>query len=219
MLAGHFAPAFALHRLRPTVPLWLLLLATQAVDVGFMVNVLADVESAQLRATQLPRLVVTRGVWTHSLLMTAVYAGAIVGVGAIVGRVRAAAVVAAAMASHWVGDLLVHAPDLPLGLTQSPAYGFALWRWPLLAYGLELALLVAAGAWWINALPGPMRKRAVGLIAGLCALQTLSEFVVPLPPTDVDLAYAALPMFLLVALAGAWVERPAKVTDAASLGP
>ena len=210
MLARHFAPAFALHRIRPTVPLWLLLLGTQAVDVVFMVDVLLGIESAELRPNDLPRLLVTNGVWTHSVVMTIVYAVAIVSVGALLGRVRAAIVVAAAVASHWVGDLLVHAPDLPLGLEQSPAMGFALWRWPVLAWGLEVGLVVGLGAWWIQSLTGPIRKRAIGLIIGLCVLQTLADFVIPLPPDDVALAYSALPSFFLVAAAGLWVQRASR---------
>lgn len=207
MLAGHFAPAFALHRIRPTVPLWLLLLGTQAVDVVFMGNVLLGIESAELRPTELPRLLVTNGVWTHSVVMTIVYALGIVAIGALIGRVHAAVVVAASVASHWLADLLVHAPDLPLGLEQSPALGLALWRWPVLAWGLEVGLVVGLGAWWIQSLTGPIRKRAIGLIVGLCVLQTLADFVIPLPPDDVALAYSALPSFFLVAAAGAWVER------------
>ena len=212
MLAGHFAPAFALHRVRPTVPLWLLLLATQAVDVVFMIDVLAGIESAQLRTTELPRLLVTHGVWTHSLLMTAVYVGVVVGVGAALGHARAGLVVAAALGSHWVGDLLVHAPDLLLGLSQAPAYGLALWRLPVLAWGLEVGLVAGVGAWWIRALSGTARTRGIGLVVGLCIVQTLSDFVVPLPPTDVELAYSALPLYLLVAAAGAWVERGRRTT-------
>lgn len=214
MLAGHFAPAFALHRVRPSVPLWLLLLGTQAVDVVFMVNVLLGIESAELRPDQLPRLLVTDGVWTHSVVMTAVYAAAIVGIGALFGRARAAAVVAAAVASHWVGDLLVHGPDLPLGLEQEPALGLALWRWPVLAWGLEVALVVGAGTWWLGSLEGRTKKRGIGLLVILCVFQTLADFVIPIPPSDIELAFSALPLFFVVALAGAWVERdkPDRVT-------
>ncbi|MBC7506997.1 MAG: hypothetical protein H7267_14960, partial [Sandarakinorhabdus sp.] len=42
--------------------------------------------------------------------------------------------------SHWLTDLLVHRPDLPLGLT-SAKIGLGLWNYPVAEMALEVGLL------------------------------------------------------------------------------
>ena len=189
------------------MPLWVLLVAVQAVDFGFMLLVLGDIESASLDASRAPRLLVTHGIWTHSLAMTAVYAMAIVAVGAAMRRWREAVVIAVAVASHWLADLIVHGPDLPLAFDQGHAFGLGLWHWPVAAWAVECGLLAIAGWIWTAPLVGPKRRRAIGVVVGLCVLQTLSDFVSPLPGNDHALALTALPAFVAVAAVGWWAER------------
>ena len=207
MFAGHYAPALALRRADSGVPLWALLLATQAVDVGFSLLVLSGLESAELRPDAAPRLHVTHGVYTHSLLMTGVYAAAIILLGRALDRPRAGLVLAAAMASHWLGDFLVHDPDLPLAFDDAHAVGLSLWSWPVAAWALEVGLLLAAGAFWLRPLQGRARRRGTTLVVGLVVMQTLADFVSPLPPDDIALAITMLPTFLAIATAGWWAER------------
>jgi hypothetical protein len=56
---------------------------------------------------------------------------------------RLALFLAPAVFSHWVLDLVVHRPDLPI---YNDAYkvGFGLWNYPLTALALESALLFGA---------------------------------------------------------------------------
>ena len=48
MLIGHYAPALVLHRVRPSIPLWVLFLATQALDVLWGLFVLTGVEHVRM---------------------------------------------------------------------------------------------------------------------------------------------------------------------------
>jgi len=48
---------------------------------------------------------------------------------------------ALAVFSHWVLDLVVHRPDLPL-YHNARKVGLRLWNYPLIAFALEAALLV-----------------------------------------------------------------------------
>lgn len=207
MLAGHYAPAFIAHRLVPRAPLWALLLAAQAVDVGFMLLGLFGIEGARLAGHE-PRLVVTAGVWTHSLPATAIWA---VTCGLLAARLlgsRSAGVaIGAVVASHWFADLLVHTPDLPLGLTQEPAVGLGLWLHPPWAWALECGLVLASCGWLALRLPATARRRALGLGAALVGLQTLSEFVIPTPPVFGQLAASALAIYAATALGGWSVDR------------
>jgi len=206
MLTGHYAPAIALHRLTPTAPLWAYLLAAQAVDVAFMLLGLFNIESAAL-SNDVPRLVVTAGVWTHSLPATAAWSLAAAALTyAILRNARAAATIAACVASHWLTDYFVHTPDLPLGFTQHPAVGLGLWLHPPWAWALECGLLLAAAAFLAPTLQGTAKRRLWSLVIGLLVLQTLSEFVIPTPPTFAELAASALAVYTAVAWLGSRID-------------
>lgn len=204
MLVGHYAPALVAHRWAPAAPLWLLLLCAQAVDVGFMVLGLFGIESAAL-SQNVPRLVVTAGVWTHSIPATVVWA---VGCAAVAGWAlkdrRSAVAVGLVTASHFVTDLLVHTPDLPIGFVQEPALGLSLWLHPPWAWALECGLLIGATLWTLPVLARTAQRRVVALTAGLLLLQTLSEFVIPTPESFTELAVSALVLYAAVAAVGWW---------------
>ena len=58
-------------------------------------------------------------------------------------------VIAAVAFSHWLLDLLVHRPDLPIlpgNAGGLPLLGFGVWRFPVVAATLEL-ILVLGGAY------------------------------------------------------------------------
>lgn len=207
MLAGHYAPALMLHRTFANVPLWALMIAAQAVDIGFMVLGLFGIEGAQLSHHE-PKLVVTAGVWTHSLPATVVWAlaGGVLAAWLLRDR-RAGIAIGLAIASHWLCDLLVHTPDLPLGFTQEPAVGLGLWLHPPWAWGLECGLLVL-GTWWLR---GGLKPAAVRVllpaVGGLLVLQTLAEFIVPTPVEFAGLAASAMAIYILTPVVMWRVDR------------
>ncbi len=199
MLAGHYAPALLIKQIADkrgwNVRLWPLCIAVQAVDIGFMALVLANVELGKVDNANAPHFTVVHGMWTHSLLMTGVYGAVTFGLALLFapmkGRkdgVRLGIIAAIAVMSHWVGDLVVHVPDLPLGLADTPAVGLGLWRWPLAATALEIGLVaVTAG-----------RFR---LVAGfLIVVQVCNDLVLPLDTDQKLLAVKALALYAGVAL-------------------
>ena len=52
--------------------------------------------------------------------------------------------------SHWVLDLIVHIPDLPLYPGQSPKVGFGLWNSPFLTVLIEGTIFIVGIALYIN---------------------------------------------------------------------
>jgi hypothetical protein len=60
---------------------------------------------------------------------------------------RIALVMAIAVFSHWLIDLVVHTPDLPLWSDSSMKFGLGLWNNAIVTYVLEAALLL--GALWL----------------------------------------------------------------------
>ena len=195
MLAGHYAPALFLKQKAPEVPLWALFLAVQAVDIGYMVLALLDIETATIDNERAPRFIVGVAPWTHSLLMTLVYGALCLAIGAAAKRTRLGVVFAFAVMSHWVADVIVHVPDLPLGLSGTPTVGLGLWKIPLLATALECVLVV-----WTAG-----RFRAVA--AALVVLQFANDLILPMD-TDLHLvALKALGLYFGVAGFAWWSER------------
>ena len=151
MIAGHFGFAALVKSRERQVPLWSLMLATVWLDIVFVPLFLAGIETIE----PVPGTHGGYGAgiihanYTHSLL-GAIVLSAILGAAcwARWGR-RSAVVVALVAFSHWVLDLVVHRGDVPLlpgNWGHLPTLGFGLWRVPLAAMSVELALVVA-GAW------------------------------------------------------------------------
>lgn len=118
---SHLAVGLAAKPLAPKVPLWTLLVASEAVDILWGGLAAARVET------------LGNSPWSHSLV-TAV-ALSILG-GTILGRVyrsvRSGAVIAAVIFSHWVIDLITHPmfggqPDMSLLFEGSPKLGMGLY--------------------------------------------------------------------------------------------
>ncbi|HEX6361785.1 MAG TPA: hypothetical protein VFZ93_02430, partial [Albitalea sp.] len=131
MFIGHFGVGFAAKRVAPAVSLGTLFLAAQFIDLLWPTLLLAGVERVEIRPGANPPLAFVHYPVSHSLV-------AVLGWAALIGglhfglrrRLRAALVVGAAVLSHWVLDLLVHEPDLPLA-PGAARVGLGLWHWPL----------------------------------------------------------------------------------------
>jgi len=184
MFAGHYAPAFAIRGASSKVPLWALFVAVQLVDIFFFVLVVAEVEGFAVVKDEPGALSVTLGPmpYTHSLLMTSVYAALAMGVGAALKKPWAGALFGLAVVSHWFADLLVHTPDLHWGLEPHGELGLGLWNYPLAAFALEIVLVVGSYLWLRRALKTPEGKRWAAICcAALVLLQLLQTFVIPPP--------------------------------------
>ncbi|MCW8141050.1 MAG: hypothetical protein KIT58_19280 [Planctomycetota bacterium] len=212
MLVGHYAPALLLRRAAPDAPLWALFLAVQALDLGFFALAAVGLEAARVVPGGRPVFEVTHGVYTHSL-PAAVTLGLLCAVaGALARRPAVGAALGAAVASHWLADLVVHVPDLPLGFTQKPAVGLGLWRLPVIPWALELALL--AGAWLLlrPRLATPARRPGDAAVAVLALVQLLHEHVVPTPSSTLALGASAYGLYLGAATLAWRVDRAARVS-------
>ena len=150
MFIGHYGPAFALKGAARPIPLWALFLGVQWLDVGWALLVLAGIEKLRIVPgfTAGSPLDLYYMPYTHGLpgaLALSVLFGLIVAgwLGAPRGRLFLAA--AAAAFSHWVLDLVVHVPDLPL-YDNHAKVGLGLWRHVGVSASLEIGLLVW-GAW------------------------------------------------------------------------
>jgi hypothetical protein len=215
MLLGHYAPAFVLQRVRPSVKLWHLFVATQFVDVLWDASILGGLEHARI----VPGFNASNGLdlwdmpYTHGLFATGVWALLAFAVWRATHRGRTgtgdAIVIAVAVASHFVGDYLVHVPDLPLFAAQGTKIGLGLWRHRTLAVAVETGLFAASAVvWWL-----PRAKsrgaRPVAVLLVLMTLATAASYFVPPPATMPAMVGAAFITYVVCAALAAWAERRA----------
>lgn len=213
MFVGHYGPGFAIKALDVHIPLWLLFLAVQLVDVAWALLVLAGVEQVRI----VPGITATNPLdlyympYTHSLVAAFVWAGA----AALAwrwmrrgGSRSAALLLAAAVFSHWVLDLLVHRPDLPL-YDDTAKVGLGLWNYPVLAFTLEAALLFGGMYAYYKVTRPRTRSGAYGMIVFGMVMLVLQAVVFfgPPPASPQQLALTALLSYLGFAAVAWWLER------------
>lgn len=211
MMIGHYGPALVLHRLRPGVPLWVYFLAVQAVDVLWAVFILAGVEHARIipgftesNALDLYDMPYTHGV-VSSVLWAVAAALGWAGMRRGPGRWIEGAMVGAAVASHFVGDLLVHVRDLPIWHGDGEKLGFGLWRHRELAMLVELAFFGLPALVWLRASSTPAGRRR-SIVLGAMALLLVASFYVPTPSTAAAMAMTGLAIMFTACVAAAWMS-------------
>ena len=205
MFIGHYAPAFVLKRHVPQLPLWLLFLAVQWLDVLFFVFVLTGVEHMRLTPgiTQSNPLDLYDMPYTHSLLGAVLLAlAAAAAAGVTWHRVSVGAAVGLAVVSHFALDWVVHRPDLPLTFAATSVHGLGLWELREVACLLETALFVGGLAYL-----GWLRERGARLLLGVGLVLIWATPWVPTPPSVTFFAVEGEAMYgMLIALA-LWTER------------
>src|SRR5947207_6311465 len=151
MFVGHYGVSFVAKKAEPAIPLWVLFIAVQLLDVLWAPFVLLGIEKVRI----VPGITASNPLdlyympYTHSLLAAigwSVVAFLAYRLAVRSAPPRAAAIVGVAVFSHWVLDFLVHRPDLPL-YDNTAKVGLGLWNLPAVAFGLEAVLLF--GAMWL----------------------------------------------------------------------
>lgn len=211
MFVGHYGVSFAAKRAAPAIPLWVLFVAVQLLDVFWAPLVLLGIEKVRI----VPGITASNPLdlyympYTHSLLAALLWsAGAFLVYRLLAPRGdagRAALVVALAVSSHWVLDFLVHRPDLPL-YDNSAKVGLGLWNFPAVAFLLEAGLLF--GGMWLYfgiGLVPRLRMIVFGLV--MLVIQAYVFFGPP-PASDKAAAWTALAAYAVLAAVVARLERP-----------
>ncbi|MCB9170545.1 MAG: hypothetical protein H6597_01565 [Flavobacteriales bacterium] len=216
MFIGHFALGMAAKRLVPRVSLGVLFIAAQFLDLLWPVLLLTGVEQARIvpGITALTPLDFTHYPISHSLVMATVW-GVLVGVVAYLVRRngRVALVLGALVLSHWVLDLLVHRPDLPISPLGGPKVGLGLWNMPVAALVLELGLF-AWGVWvYVRCTTARDKVGRIGFwaLVAFFLVVHLMNVLGPPPPNMTAVAWAGQLQWLFV-LWAFWVDRHREAT-------
>jgi hypothetical protein len=120
----------------------------------------------------------------------------------------AAGIVGTAVFSHWLLDLLVHRPDLPL-YDDHLKVGFGLWNYPVLASALEIASLFGGMYLYLRTTRAASTTGRYGMLifgALMLAVQA-TVFFGPPPASDRIAAITALFAYVTFATAAYWLEQ------------
>lgn len=212
MFIGHYGPAFGAKAAQKAVPLWVLFVAVQWLDVWWSIFVLTGVEKLRIVPgfTEGSPLDLYYMPYTHGLIGSLVLSallGAIVALFMKQQRMLSFFIVAAAVFSHWIADLIVHVPDLPL-YDNTLKVGFGLWRHEWLSLPLELIFL-GVGAWlYMRYVPAKPRGNLwLWIFVGVMAGVELYNSVSPPPDSGNAMAIKALAAYSVLALLAFFVDR------------
>ncbi|HTS51658.1 MAG TPA: hypothetical protein VMH26_00120 [Burkholderiales bacterium] len=211
MFIGHFAVGFAAKRFAPRTSLGWLLAAPMFLDLIWPLFVLAGVEVVRIEPgnTAFTPLEFVSYPWSHSLMMSLVWAALLAGL----YHWKAAhwpgtVAIALGVASHWLLDFVSHRADMPLAPGLAAKVGLGLWNHVAATVAVEVAMLVAGVALYICATKPATRAGSWGFWAFLALLGFLYAGAVrgEPPPNVTVLALSALSAWLAVWWA-IWFDR------------
>jgi membrane-bound metal-dependent hydrolase YbcI (DUF457 family) len=212
VFVGHYGPSFAAKALNKSIPLWVLFIAVQLVDVLWGIFVLVGIEKVRI----VPGITATNPLdlfympYTHSLIAAFVWSSlALIGYRFIrrSSTWGAATLVSVAVFSHWILDLVVHRPDLPI-YDNTAKVGLGLWNYPGIAFLLEAGLLFGGILIYLRTnAPSAQWRRYATLLFGIVMLAIQAYiFFGPPPASDKAAAVLALISYFLFALVAYWLE-------------
>jgi len=208
MFVGHYGVSFAAKKADPTIPLWVLFIAVQLLDVLWAPFVLLGIEKVRI----VPGFTASNPLdlyympYTHSLLGVLCWSALAYVVCQLIPQLRGkrtGIILAAAVFSHWILDLIVHRPDLAL-YNRVGKMGLGLWNYRGAAFVLEMAVLFGGASMLYRT--AMHRVRRVGFVIFLAALQVFGTFLFPPPPSDHAAAITALIFYVVLALMAWWVD-------------
>lgn len=214
MFVGHYAASLALKSFEKRASLGVLFLAVQFVDILFFPFVLAGIERMNIVEgfTQSTHFELEYMPYTHGLLASLLWAAAAYAVfrWLFIRKQSVAVVVALAVFSHWLLDLPVHTPDLPLWSDSSPKLGLGLWNNALATYLLEAALLLLALWMYLRSTSATTAVGRYGMVVfvGFLLLVNVSNIFGDLMvETRLGLSIFALSSYFLFAAVAFWLDR------------
>jgi hypothetical protein len=174
MGAGHYAAAVMLGRAEPRLNAGVLFFCAILADVLLGVLILAGVEEVHVPPTfAIRHSFEFTFPYSHGLAATLVWTAAATFAASRYLSWRAAWIAGAAVFSHFVLDVLVHVPEIPVAGEESRKLGLALWDHLAVALTLEAAMVIVAIAmcrgWGMRVL---MLLTGVVMIGGQAAATT-----------------------------------------------
>jgi membrane-bound metal-dependent hydrolase YbcI (DUF457 family) len=212
---GHFGAGFAAKKLEPRLSLGTLFMAAQFIDLLWPIFLLLGLERVEIDPanTVVTPLHFVHYPYTHSLLAVLGWAALFGGVYLVVRKnLRRALILAGLVLSHWLLDVIVHAPDLPLWPSSDARIGLGLWNSLMGTLAVEGAIFAIGAFLYIRSTQAVSRTGSLalwGLIVFLVGVYLANLFGPP-PPSAEPIGLLGLAQWLLVAW-GYWIDRNRRV--------
>jgi len=211
MFIGHYGAGLAAKK-AAHVSLGLLFLAVQFLDLLWPIFLLLHIEQAAINTqhgAMLP-LVFTYYPYSHSLVMALVWSLLFGAVYWFFKRNTGYAfILGLCVFSHWILDLIVHLPDLPLYFgDHAPKVGLQLWNCPMVANIVESAIFITGLYLYLRSTKAKDKTGLYGFwgLVLLLILVHLANLFSPPPASITAVAWGAQGMWLFVLLAF-WVDK------------
>src|SRR6266705_540716 len=217
MVVGHYGVAFAVKTERNKIPLWVLFVAVQLLDFLWAPFVLLGIEKVRIS----PGITATSPLdlyympYTHSLIGALVWSGVALVIYKVASGAKAssaaALLVAFAVFSHWMLDLVVHRPDLAI-YDDTLKVGLGLWNYRGLEFVVEIAILVVGILIYLKRNGSVARKAGIvafGVV--LILIQTWNTFAGRRLTSDRAFAITALIFYTLFAGIAFLLEKRSKL--------
>ena len=211
MFIGHFAVGLAAKRLAPDTNLAWLIAAPLFLDLIWPVFVLAGIEQVQIEPgnTAFTPLAFVHYPISHSFVTAIGWSLFLALVYFAISRYKTGSIVIGiGVLSHWLLDLIVHRPDLPLYPGSQKMLGFGLWNsiaWTIIVE----SILFIAGVGIYSRMTGPKDKIGQygfwGFVGFLIVIY-ISNILGPPPPGVTSLAWVALLVWIFPFWAG-WTDQ------------
>jgi len=215
MFLGHYGVALAAKKVAPRVSLGTMILSAQFADLLWPVFLLLGLEHVRIDPgnTVVTHLDFQDYPITHSLVGGLAWSVLFGVVYYLLRRSsRGAWVVGAGVISHWVLDVIVHRPDLPLVPGGAVRVGLGLWNSVPATLVLEFGLLLLGLLVYTRATAPVDRtgRFALWALIGLLIVIYLANLFGPPPPSSMVIGYAGLAGWLFVPW-GYWIDRHRRV--------
>lgn len=206
MFIGHFGIGFGSKKFAPALSLGVLFIAAQFLDLLWPTLLLLDLEHVTIAPgiTEFTPLDFIDYPISHSLVMVAGW-GFLLGILAwlYMKELKYLVIIFLCVVSHWVLDLIVHRPDLPLAPGDSMRVGFGLWNYPVFSMIIECVIFLGGVYLYYRsttAKNGFGTYGLFGLVAFLMLIQ-VANMVGPPPPSVAAIAWAGQLQWVFVILA------------------
>jgi hypothetical protein len=211
MFIGHFAVGFASKRFAPRTNLAVLIAAPLFLDILWPYFVLLGWERVRIDPgnTRFTPFDFESYPWSHSLLMSVVWATVFALIYHLITRYWPGTVVVwIGVVSHWILDWISHRPDMPL-YPGSRRYGLGLWNSIDGTLAVELAIFAVGVGMYLadtSARDRIGRYACLGFVALLLFLYAADRFS-PLPTSAAEIAWpGVIAPFVLLPWAW-WFDR------------
>jgi len=217
MFIGHFGAGLAAKKIDNRPSLGTMFFAAQLLDLIWPLFLLIGIEKVAIEPgiSKVNPLDFIYYPWTHSLLVVLCWSflfGIIYYL--IKKNLRSSIILGILVLSHWILDLLMHIPDLPIFPWSDIKVGLGLWNSVTGSVLIEVAIFGIGIYLYLAATTAKNKKGSLGfwgLVLFLLIIYVMNFFSPP-PPSAEAIGYAGLLQWLFI-LWASWIDKNRTISE------